>query len=231
MIIYNTSVYWTTSIFFAVVDLKNWPRKLCERKIQKNSVVNSKIYIQTSIYALQQQVFIFLPQIYIFCEFLMPWRYNAIKFSLNGLEWWSSMVSFFICVFIREILFFWGHLILHNPMLYKWVHKLHHDFTAPIGVSAIYAHPIENSFINFLPVLVGPFLLGSHPFFYTMFVCFVSFNSVYSHSGYDIPGLPMGSHHDFHHMNFEGNYGIIGLMDHVWNTDGKFLLMVQKQFA
>lgn len=33
--------------------------------------------------------------------------------------------------------------LLHHPYLYKHVHKLHHEWTAPIGIVAIYAHPVE----------------------------------------------------------------------------------------
>jgi methylsterol monooxygenase len=36
-----------------------------------------------------------------------------------------------------------SHRILHNRYLYKHIHKLHHEFSAPFGLAAEYAHPIE----------------------------------------------------------------------------------------
>lgn len=34
--------------------------------------------------------------------------------------------------------------LLHHPTLYKKIHKKHHEWTAPIGVISVYAHPIEH---------------------------------------------------------------------------------------
>ena len=37
-------------------------------------------------------------------------------------------------------------------MLYKWIHKKHHQWTAPIGLVSIYATPVEYVFGNTLSV-------------------------------------------------------------------------------
>lgn len=34
--------------------------------------------------------------------------------------------------------------LLHHPKLYKKIHKKHHEWTAPIGVIALYCHPVEH---------------------------------------------------------------------------------------
>lgn len=36
------------------------------------------------------------------------------------------------------------HRLFHHPSLYKKFHKQHHEWTAPIGVVATYAHPLEH---------------------------------------------------------------------------------------
>lgn len=46
------------------------------------------------------------------------------------------------------------HLIvrfLHHRRLYKYIHKKHHEWTAPIAVTAIYCHPLEHLLSNILP--------------------------------------------------------------------------------
>eukprot|EP01023_Acetabularia_acetabulum_P066012 TRINITY_DN8830_c0_g1_i2.p1 TRINITY_DN8830_c0_g1~~TRINITY_DN8830_c0_g1_i2.p1 ORF type:complete len:281 (+),score=16.82 TRINITY_DN8830_c0_g1_i2:94-936(+) len=216
-------VYWIVSLFFAVVDLKQWPGAVSKRKIQQDKKINPQTYVSAALPVFIQQILVMYPLQLLFCELVMPWRYRSVSFGLSGLEWWSVIVSFFVYTLIEEVLFFSGHLIFHKPVLYKWVHKVHHSYSAPIGVAATYAHPVENIFVNFLPLLVGPVLLGSHCLMYTFWISFAAFNSVYTHSGYDIPGLPMANKHDFHHMSFRENYGVIGIMDYICNTNKVYI--------
>ena len=49
------------------------------------------------------------------------------------------------------------------PRFYKY-HKQHHEWTAPIGIVAVYCGPVEHFFGNMLPVAAGPFLFKSHIF-------------------------------------------------------------------
>lgn len=44
---------------------------------------------------------------------------------------------------IEDAWHYFGHRLFHYPYLYKRIHKLHHTYSAPFGLAAEYAHPIE----------------------------------------------------------------------------------------
>lgn len=52
---------------------------------------------------------------------------------------------------------YWAHRALHYGPLYKKIHKLHHEFSAPFGLAAEYAHPLEILILG-MGTIGGPFL-------------------------------------------------------------------------
>jgi len=115
---------------------------------------------------------------------------------------------------------YWMHRTIHTfPVLYRYIHKLHHTYTAPFGVSAEYATKSETFLLAFGTVgmpLLWCALSGGNLHIVTMylFVIVRLFQAVDAHSGYDFPWslnkfLPFwagAEHHDLHHKYFQGHY-------------------------
>jgi methylsterol monooxygenase len=107
---------------------------------------------------------------------------------------------------------------LHWGPFYKHIHKLHHTYSAPFGIAAEYAHPLETIFLG-LGFFVGPlawciFSDEMHVFTMAVWLAARLIQTVDAHSGYDFPWslrhiIPFwaGSEfHDYHHRAFVGNY-------------------------
>ena len=89
--------------------------------------------------------------------------------------------------------------LLHWPLLYRKIHKIHHEWTAPISISSLYCHPVEFLLSNMIPLLAGPLLLGSHAMTYFVWVCIGLASTTISHCGFHLPFMPSNESHDYHH--------------------------------
>lgn len=125
-----------------------------------------------------------------------------------------------LCIFLREILFYYSHRLLHLPSIYPRIHKVHHRFKAPVALAAQYAHPVEHLLANTLPISIPPMILNCHVVSFWAFLAVELLETTTAHSGYDFLAR-VAKTHDAHHEKFVINYGTIGLLDWVHGTGEK----------
>jgi methylsterol monooxygenase len=147
-----------------------------------------------------------------------PLPIYIIETNLNWMDRSFSYVwllpEFCVLYLLSDFLFYVTHRILHLPSFYKF-HKLHHQIIHPIGISAIYAHPIEYIFGNILPVGLPLLLLSSHQIVAYAWTIASIFETVcVAHGGY----LDMSEYHDIHHRLNIYNYGTSTIWDNMFNT-------------
>ncbi|GFV44396.1 fatty acid hydroxylase domain-containing protein 2 [Trichonephila clavipes] len=216
--IVTTLFYWIVGLGYTIVDLTGKPEFLQKYKIQKNSdypVSFSKV-LKVTLQVIINQL-IFIPCAIVF-YYLMVWRgYHSGK-TLPSFQRLAFEIAFHIVM--NEIIFYYVHRILHLPFVYKYIHKRHHEWSAPIAITAIYGHPLEHISANIVSVLSSFLILGSH-----MSVCWLWLNvaiffTVNNHSGYQFPLMSSSpKFHDYHHMKFDQNYGLLGILDWMHGTD------------
>ena len=97
----------------------------------------------------------------------------------------GQIALFFI---FEDFFHYWAHQCMHYGPLYKHIHKIHHKYSAPFGLAAEYAHPLEVLVLG-LGTIGGPLLYcyftGSlHIFTVYVWVTLRLFQAVDAHSGY-----------------------------------------------
>jgi sterol desaturase/sphingolipid hydroxylase (fatty acid hydroxylase superfamily) len=132
-------------------------------------------------------------------------------------------------ILVQDTIFYWSHRLLHVPFFYKRIHKQHHQFYTPVGISSEYAHPVED-FASQGAVIAGPLILGSHMVTVYLWLLLRIWETVDAHSGYSFP-FPLSpfslfgvaDQHDYHHSQNKGCYGsFFGLWDWICGTDADY---------
>ncbi|KAI6650847.1 Methylsterol monooxygenase 1 [Oopsacas minuta] len=172
-------------------------------------------------------VFIQLPMI---CTIFTYTEIMDISFDYETIPpWYKLCLKSFVCLLIEDSWHYFFHRFLLHGALYKQVHKIHHNFHAPFGLAAEYAHPVE------IILLSGGFFLGivlfcDHLIFMWVWMCLRLLVVVDAHTGYNhwqpLHILPFygGAHfHDFHHRTFDGNFAsTFTYLDKLFGTDRQY---------
>ena len=200
-LIFNITYYLTSfSLFmvdylnlFTMYKIQNKPCMHYYKKCLPNVAINSFIWS--------------IPPISILSYFT-----NWYEFDFTFPKLLFDMLGSYV---LTDFFFFTCHYILHNKYLYKLFHKKHHEIKTPIGLSAIYATVGDLYFGNILPIYLPLILFSSHYINVCIWLTLTTFNTVFmAHSGF----RKLADFHDYHHKNFNKNYGTELYMDYLMGT-------------
>lgn len=154
-------------------------------------------------------------------EVFMLWCYaNGIHLFgwLDFQENWIWLIALILLVpAIHELHFFCIHRLIHTPVLYKWIHSVHHNSINPSPWSSMSMHPVEH--LLFFGEIFWHLVIPSNPIAMLFNSHAVGYGAVNGHIGFDklelTENMPVNSHayaHYLHHKYFEVNYGADGLV-------------------
>lgn len=223
-----TIVYWIAGGFFCLLDWRRNPEVCAAWKLQPNRFCLMSDYWKATKQALFNQFVVSLP---FGILFMCLWEavggsFEAAIPSKTVLVW-----NFIVIGVLVEIFFYYAHRFMHWNRIYRYIHKKHHEFTTPIAIAAIYAHPVEYLLANMLPVFVGPIVLRSHLLVVWFWLGVTHWNTINSHCGYHLPGFPSPLYHDYHHFKFTNNFGLFGVLDALHKTNvsySEFMSFVER---
>jgi sterol desaturase/sphingolipid hydroxylase (fatty acid hydroxylase superfamily) len=132
-------------------------------------------------------------------------------------NWVWLVVLTLLAPAIHEVHFFVGHWLLHQGVLYKYVHSVHHNSINPSPWSSMSMHPVESTF--FFGEMLWHLIIPSNPIVALFQLNSTGYGAINGHIGFEKLEITdektLDSHayaHYLHHKYFEVNYGGEGLV-------------------
>ncbi|GKU21613.1 methylsterol monooxygenase [Fusarium langsethiae] len=205
-------VYFGRCIPFMLMDYIPYFQQF---RIQKQKVPTLKEQWDCAAIVLISHFTAELPQIWFFHPIA---TYLGMDYGVPFPPVWKMALQIALCFVMEDAWHYWFHRALHYGPLYKAIHKMHHTYSAPFGLAAEYASPIETALLGIgvvgCPIVLLAITGELHLFTMYTWIVLRLFQAIDSHSGYDFPWslrhiLPVWAgahHHDLHHEKFIGNY-------------------------
>ncbi|CAA0813584.1 Methylsterol monooxygenase 1-1 [Striga hermonthica] len=145
----------------------------------------------------------------------------------SGSELFWQILTYFL---VEDYANYWMHRFLHQKWGYENIHRVHHEYTAPIGFAAPYAHWAEVITLG-LASFLGPVIAPGHMVTFWLWMIVRQMEAVETHSGYDFPWSPLkyipfyggAVFHDYHHYvggKSQSNFAsVFTYCDYIYGTD------------
>ena len=178
-------VYWLHGLLHLVVDLSRWP-PLYQYKIQASKHLSPSRLPRLFSTLATVQLGVFLPLCYLLGLVSVETDYGLWVEASDLALPTNRDICLHILGFavVDEVLFYSSHRLAHHRALYRHVHKVHHEWTAPLALASDYCHPLEHLLVNVLPNIAYAFIFGSDPFSYLIWWVLGYLGSQTNHSGY-----------------------------------------------
>lgn len=203
-------------------------------QIQADKRPTKEMIVKCLKYLFYGQVFFQLPLFMGFYPFSKFLGMTLLDLPFPSVK--TIIAQSFFFLFTEDAYHFFTHWLMHkNKYLYNKIHRVHHEYQAPFGITAEYAHPLEILVLG-LGFFLGPTILLSigvnlHMFTMLIWVAVRLIETVDVHAGFSFPWsvdkyIPFwggADFHDYHHMRIMGNYSsTFRWLDWVFGTDRNY---------
>lgn len=191
-----------------------WKTNFLKHKVQKlhdKNLPEQQVRLEIS-YSLLSSVIFALSGVVM--GLLWQLGYTQIYTSFDQFGYWYLPASFFIYSLVHEFYFYYTHVWMHRPKVYKRVHRIHHLSVKTSPWASFSFHPWEALVhASFIPVLVV--FVPIHPVVIISYLTFMTVTAISNHLGVELIPFKVvkdqfisGEHHSTHHTKLNYNYGL-----------------------
>ncbi|KAF6168828.1 hypothetical protein GIB67_042135 [Kingdonia uniflora] len=110
-------------------------------------------------------------------------KFVGIRTSLALPSGWEMFMQLLVYFVLEDYGNYWIHRLFHCKWGYDKIHRVHHEFTAPIGFAAPYAHWAEVLVLG-IPSFLGPAIVPGHMITFWLWIILRQIEAIETHSGY-----------------------------------------------
>lgn len=203
--------YWLTSIIYYILDILStkcsWINSF---RIQQNKEIDFNKYHKTIKHVMINHI-LTSPFIYSLSPLLIYFN-NDLSLTLPTIQ--TLIYNLLMAIMCYDLLFYVFHRLGHTKILYGRIHKTHHEWTAPVGVSANYNHFAEHVIVNAIIPSISIIMTGANLVTIMIWSMLGAHIGTSTHSGY---WIGLYKDHDDHHKYFNYNYGLF-ISDYIFRT-------------
>ena len=223
-------------LWFYILKKDKWiNRSLSKKKIDKKQF-NTEIrwsVITSLIFAVAGS----------FTALLWQKGYTRLYINTDNYALWYLPLSLLISMFVHETYYYWLHRWMHQPKVFKLLHKVHHDSNTTSAWTAFSFHPLEGLLqAIILPITI--IIIPMHVYVLLFQLTIMTFSSVINHL--EIETYPTNfhkhfigkwiigaTHHSLHHKQFKYNFGLYFTFWDKWKKteSPKFISLFEEKTA
>jgi sterol desaturase/sphingolipid hydroxylase (fatty acid hydroxylase superfamily) len=158
------------------------------------------------------------------------WIDTRIYRHLSDHSVWYYIGSTVFIILFHDTYFYWMHRLMHHPLLYERIHKVHHLSKDPTPWAAFAFHPSE----AILEIAFVPMLIFTIPLHFSSLLILSLWQIVFNvmgHLGFEIfphgmvkhplfKWLNTSTNHNMHHKYVRCNYGLyFNVWDRIMGTN------------
>lgn len=150
---------------------------------RKNTIFQSRFYINLFFSALNSVIILFVLKIIFFRNYLFE---SEPSYGLLSYTNWSWGLKFILGFLILDMMIYWQHRLFHKvPILWR-LHRLHHSDTDFDTSTGLRFHPFE-ALISLFNRLLIVYIFGISFMTLVAFEIVLNFASMFNHSNFALP--------------------------------------------
>ena len=108
---------------------------------------------------------------------------NQVTKNNTKITFLNTIITPYLFLLIQDLYFYIFHRMVHHELIYKYIHKMHHEIKNPNIFTSFYDNPIEQIILWILPYILYPRIVDINIYAYIFILFYTTILALEGHSG------------------------------------------------